>query len=78
MVLKVILQCYVLFIIPIMIDRAKKAATDVILETTVCTRLAGEGRCRGEVSIQPITNLLFDAPNIITPSIISTLLELKP
>ena len=76
--MRVILQCYSPLIIPVMIDRAKKAAADVILETTVCTRLAGEGCSRGEVSIQPITDLLFDAPNVITPSIISTLLELKP
>ena len=62
-----------------MINRAKKVATDVILETMACTRLAGEkGHSRGEVSIQPITNLLFDVLNIITLSIISTLLELKP
>jgi hypothetical protein len=61
-----------------MIDRTKKAATDVILETTTCTRLASKGHSRGEVSIKPIADLLFDAPNIITPSIISTLLELKP
>jgi hypothetical protein len=60
-----------------MINRAKKAATDVIMETTVCTRLACEGYSRGEVSIQPITDLLFDAANIITPSVVSTLLELK-
>jgi hypothetical protein len=64
-----------LFVLPLIFNRAKKVPSDVILETTFHTRFRSEGGSRSILGIQPTSKL--DPVNIITAGVVCSLLELK-
>ncbi len=66
----------ILQVIPRIFNGAQKAAGEIILEPTIVAILRIERYKWWTGLIDPDSNLLLHAPNVITPSVIATLLKL--